>query len=374
LAPHLSSRGIKLEVAYLNERGDGIRSQLESFGIQVFSLAGTGGQAGRMRRARTLILHRQPQLVHTTLFRADMVGRVAARIAGVPSVSSLVNDSYGPGHRSDPSLRASKLRAAQMADALTARWVTRFHALTAFIADVMAQRLRVSRDRIDVIPRGRDQDRLGSRTAERRRVIRAELGIDDGTPLVLAAARHEYQKGLDLLLRAFPQVLRARPDALLVLAGREGDATPALNAIVTALGLARSVRFLGVRDDVPDLLTGADVFVMPSRWEGFGGTLLEAMALETPIVAHDLPPIREVLEDGSMAVLVPLGNVEALARAMVASLQDREATRLRTARANERFLERFTVDRVADQTAAFYGRALMEARRNRARPEARVPA
>jgi glycosyltransferase involved in cell wall biosynthesis len=105
------------------------------------------------------------------------------------------------------------------------------------------------------------------------------------------------------------------------------------------------------------------VFVVPSRWEGFGSVLLEAMALEAPIVASDLPAVREVVGDDA-ALLVPPDRPDALAAAVTAVLADPDGAARRAARARERFLATFTIDRVADGMAGFYRRALA----GRARP------
>jgi glycosyltransferase involved in cell wall biosynthesis len=142
--------------------------------------------------------------------------------------------------------------------------------------------------------------------------------------------------------------------------GRDGGMTPELHAIVDRLGLGEPVMFLGLRDDVPELLCAADVFVFPSRWEGLGSVLLEAMALEAPIVATDIPPIREaVAGDGAVASLVPVEDEAALAGAVVETLGDRAGSAERAAAGRRRFLERFTISPVADGMVAFYRRALV---------------
>ena len=147
-----------------------------------------------------------------------------------------------------------------------------------------------------------------------------------------------------------------------MVAGREGDATPRLRSAVDRMGIDRQVRFLGQRADVPDLLCAADVFVLPSRWEGLGGSLLEAMALEVPIVASDIPPVREMVKDDESATLARPGDPISLSDALIRTLKDRDrADRLAT-RAHERFLDSFTVDGVADQMIAFYDRALAAGR------------
>jgi glycosyltransferase involved in cell wall biosynthesis len=356
LAPNYVERGMRLDVGYLLDR-PGLQADLEMAGATIHSLAGPGGRPGWAWRARKLIAALRPDLVHTTLFEADIAGRIGAWAARVPVVSSLVNVAYGPEQLTDVRLLPWKVRAAQALDVVTARAVVRFHAVTELVAEAMARRLRIPRDRIDVIPRGRDPGLLGRRTSKRRALARKALGLSED-PLILAIARHERQKGLDVLLQALPLVLRERPESKLAVAGRDGLASPELRAATTRLGLGDSVRFLGSRDDVPELLCAADAFVFPSRWEGLPGAVLEAMALEAPIVSTDLPPIREAAPDPVCAWLVPPDRPDALAAAILAVLSDPTEAAERARRARSRFLERFTIERVADQMVSFYERAL----------------
>jgi glycosyltransferase involved in cell wall biosynthesis len=363
MAPPYAGRGIELEVAFLHDR-PGLQDELERAGARLFSLAGPGGRAARVRRVRRLVGDRRPDLVHTTLFEADLAGRAGARLAGVPVVSSLVNVAYGPDQAATPGVGRVKLRGAHLADALTARWVARFHANASHIADLMAPRLHIPRDRVEVIPRGRDPARLGERTRERSAGVRARLGVAARDPLLLAVARHEHQKGLDVLLEALPRVLeRARGTRLLV-AGREGNQTPLLEAAVARLGLGEAVSFLGARDDVADLLCAADAVVIPSRWEGLSNVLIEAMALQTPVVTSDLPTLVDAV-DADSALLVPAGRPDRLADAVVGTLQAPGAAAERAVVAHRRFLRSFTIDRVADQMVAFYERAVAGSGRRR---------
>jgi glycosyltransferase involved in cell wall biosynthesis len=357
LAPGYAARGIRLDVAYFHER-PGVHDDLSRAGAGLFHLGGAGRTA-RIRRTLRLLRQRRPDLLHTTLFEADVAGRVASSFARVPVVSSLVNLAYGPEQLTDPELRPWRVDAARRLDALTARRVARFHAITNAVADVMSERLHLRRELVDVIPRGRDPEVLGRRTDGRRADARERLEVPDGTPLVFAAARQEFQKGLDVLIDAFPTVLARVPEARLVVAGREGALTERLRATTDRLRLGPAVRFLGARTDVLELMCAADVFAFPSRWEGLGVAVLEAMALEAPIVASDLPAVREVVgAGGERALLVPPDRPDELAGALVTTLEEPVAAAARASAARERFLEAFTLDRVADATVAFYERAL----------------
>lgn len=358
LAPAYRERGVTLDVAYLQDR-PGVQADLESGGARVVCVAGPGGRARVVRRLLRLIRTVRPDLVHTTLAEANLAGRAAARLAGVPVVSSLVNVQYGEDQARGSRVPGWKLRAARLGDRSTARWVRRFHAITGFIADTMAGTLGVRRDRIDVVPRGRDARVMGARTPERRAAARTTIGVDDEQPLLLAVARQDRQKGLDILLKALPSIHAEAPGARLAMVGRDGNMSTELRGIVRETSLGESVDFLGTREDVLELMCAADVFVFPSRWEGLGSVLLEAMALEVPIVATDLPPVREVLGEGeTSAVLLPAEDPQALAEAVVGTLRDRPAAAARARAARTRFLGSFTTDRVADGMLAFYGRAL----------------
>jgi glycosyltransferase involved in cell wall biosynthesis len=364
MAPRLIAGGIGLEVATLSER-PGLQAELEDAGVRVHSLAGPGGRAGWVRRTRRLIRDRRPDLVHTTLFEADQAGRVAAVLCRTPVVSSLVNVAYGPDQQASGGIGALKLGAVRLLDAATARPVVRFHAVSEHVAEVMAGRLHLRRSRVEVVPRGRDPELLGRRTPERRTLARARLGVRPEEALVLAVGRQEPQKGFDTLVEAAPRILAAVPTARVFVVGREGTQTPRLQALVDRLGLHDAVQFLGARRDVGDLLCAADVFAFPTRWEGMPGAVLEAMALQAPIVASDVPPVREAVRDGMSARLVPPGQPEPLATAIIATLNDRAGAAARAARAHADFQARFTISRAADGMLAFYDHAMSDWRGRR---------
>ncbi|MFF8775012.1 glycosyltransferase family 4 protein [Kitasatospora sp. NPDC015120] len=354
MAPQLTRAGVKLDVAYLKDSPGGFQPELTAAGVEVFGV-------GRPTRGRTaaalhrLVRERRPDLVHTTLYESDVLGRAAALAARTPVVTSLVDASYGPEHRGTRGLSPWKVRAAQTVDAATAQGTRRFHALTRYVAGAMARRLRVPYQRIDVVPRGRDPERLGTVTPDRRAAVRAALELPPEVPVVLAAARQQYRKGLDVLLEAWPEVLRAEPEAVLLLAGSEGTESERLRALASTTA---GVRFLGPRDDVFDLMAASDAFAVPSRWEGLGSAALEAMGVGVPLVAADVPALRETVGSEDYARLVPPERPAALAEALTDTLQDRASARVRAKAARARFLTSFTLHRVSAQMVEFYERSL----------------
>jgi glycosyltransferase involved in cell wall biosynthesis len=351
----LAARGFDLEVAMLHNR-PGLQDAVTSAGFPLHDLSGPGGRTGWIRRIRALLSDRTPDLVHTSLFEADVCGRTAAFTKGVPVVSSLATEHYGSAHLSANHLNQAKVRGAQVIDATTARMTRRLHAVSTHVADTMAQHLRYPRDRIDVVYRGRPAELARVRPESERAEARVSLSIDDRL-VVLALARHEPAKGIDRLIDAFPAVVDAHPTAVLLVAGRLGLHTPELKALVERHQMQGSVRFLGHRCDVEALLAASDVFVLPSRREGLPGSLLEAMALGAPAVVNDLPQIREVADSGE-AVIVDASHPGALAAGIVSVLSDQAEAAQRADRARNRFLATFTLDQAADGMAEFYRRSL----------------
>ena len=356
LAPHLVAAGIRLEVAVLHD-GPGLRVELERSGVPLTVVEGES-RAARVAAMVRLVRRRHPDLVHTTLFESDLVGRTAAALVRLPVVSSLVSTPYGPAHAAEARVRRSRLRAAQGVDAMTARVVRRFHAVSEAAADAYVTRLRLRRERVEVIPDGRDVTKMGPASAERRRTTRTALGVGPEVTVVLAVARQEPPKGLDVLLRAVPALRTALPHAMVLVAGAPGRATDDLVRLTVDLDLGDAVRFLGPRDDVTDLLCAADAFVLPSRREGLPGVVLEAMAMGAPVVATDLPPVREAVPDDRYALLVPPEDPAALAAAVTEVVADRTGAECRVEAARARFAERFEVVAVSRAMVDFYRRAL----------------
>lgn len=353
LLPGLVEAGISPTVACLYRRDEGVERAVLARGFDVRFLR----QRRTLSRAfaiRNLIRRERPDVVHTTIFEANVSGRLAAAGTGTIVVSSLVNTPWGAGRTLDPNVRRPKMMAARTIDAFTARHLTHhFHAITNAVKDWAVETLGLDAERITVIERGRDPGRLGEPGPERRGRVRAELGFTEDDEVVLAVGRQEFQKGHRYLLEAMENICARRPRAALLVAGRRGNASGELDRLLASLDPER-VRLLGHRDDVPDLLSAADVFAFPSLYEGLGGSLIEAMALGLPIVASDVPAIREVVEDGACALLVPPASPRELAGAIERLLADDRMRASFGERGRARFLERFTLARSTARMVELY--------------------
>jgi glycosyltransferase involved in cell wall biosynthesis len=359
--PGLETHGARTTICHLSPEG-GLGERVTARGFDVIHPGSRLGRRSAVSFVRDAIRSTRPDLVHTTLFEADLAGRLAARLEGIRAVSSIVNDHYGPAQRKALHVRRLRLLAAQAADVATATTVVRFQALSPAIAAAMTRRLRLPSERVDVIPRGRDLAALGRRTRSRRDAARHDLGVGPTEHLVVTVGRHERQKGLDVLVEAAARVRRVRHHVRFVVAGREGNETTALKGAIRDHGLDESFALLGHRRDVAELMCAADTLVAPSRWEGFGGVTLEAMALEAPIVTTDIPTARELLPDHSVALHVPPDSAKDLSSAILQSLTLPSDARQRASAARLR-AERFDLDRVCAELADFYRAALIGKRR-----------
>jgi glycosyltransferase involved in cell wall biosynthesis len=349
MAPHLRTAGIDLHVTVLHDR-PGYADELRSGGTPLHVVP-RSTMPGRVRSFRALLRRLRADVVHTTLYESDVVGRVAGALTRTPVVCTLANVRYGPDQYAEPGATAWKLHAHRGIDVVSARAVRRFHAVSGPVAEAMAATLHVAPERMVVIPRGRDPERLGRRTAERRAAARRALGLGADDPVVVTTARHEHQKGLDVLIDAAAHLGSAHPSLRVLVAGSPGRQTAALEGQIRAAGLAGIVELLGARDDVPELLAAADVFVLPSRREGFPGAVVEAMALETPLVLSDIPMMHDAVPDQAWARFVPLEDATALADAVRSILADPVGAADRARAARRHFEAQLTVDAVSRRMA-----------------------
>jgi glycosyltransferase involved in cell wall biosynthesis len=326
LLPALADDGIDATVAVLQRASTGFADEVADTGADLAVLPGTS-LAHHTIALRRLIRARRPALVHTALFESDLVGRVAAA-GGPPVLTSLVNDSYGPGRRADQQVARWKLETTRVLDALSGRLLTtHFHAVSPSVKNAAVRDLGISARRITVVPRSRDPRRLGTQTPEHRAAAKACLGIDADQRVVLALGRVEYQKGHRHLVEALSLTVGAGAGAMLLVAGRAGAHTAQIQALAERKTMTDRIRLLGHRGDVGDLLAAADVFAMPSLYEGCAGALLEACIAGVPVVASDLPPIRDLVAKRPATRLVPPARPAPLAAALDELLEDPEAAR-----------------------------------------------
>lgn len=257
--------------------------------------------AGFVRFARRLMRTHRPDVAVSFLYQANVVVRLAARLAGVPAViSSFRNERFG--HRG----REVVLR-------VTDRLATCSTTNSVVVARSLVAR-KVTRDAVVVVRNGLDVASFDA-AARRGPVVRAELAAGE-TFVWLAAGRLEPQKDHATLLRAFADHRRTAPRPVTLWLAGDGSLRPELEQLAAALGLGAQVRFLGIRSDLPAVLAAGDALVQSSAWEGLPNVVMEAMAARRPVVATDVGGTSELVMPGVTGLLTAPGDPDALARAM----------------------------------------------------------
>jgi glycosyltransferase involved in cell wall biosynthesis len=174
-------------------------------------------------------------------------------------------------------------------------------------------------------------------------MTRQEIGLNNGDIFLLSVGRLVYQKGHEFLVRAMTRVSQRYPRARAVICG-DGNLHAALEEQIARLQLAESVLLLGNRTDIDRFLSSANIFVLPSRWEGLPVALLEAMGMGLPVVATRVEGVEEVVQDGVQGLLVPPEDPAALAGALSELIGQPDVRNRMGAAARKRIEESYTAD------------------------------
>ncbi len=313
-------------------------------------MAGPFG-AVRLPHLAAFIRRGRYALVHTHLLRADMYGALAARAVGVRAIVSTK-------HNIEARLSSSSARALH---ALATRSTRRTIAISEAVARWANQQLGIPRDHLDIIRYGLDPAPFSGLDRE---AARRELGFQAHVPLVLCPARLDPQKRHDVLLRAFAQVRQELGNAQLLCAGETQLGGPAyrtrLLELSDELGLRDAVRWLGVRSDMPNLMTAADLVVLSSDWEGLGLVVMEAAMAGRPVVATAVGGVPEIVEHQVTGSLVPQGDEQALASEMTTMLLNPNQRARMGADARRHAAQAFDLERMRTATRSLYAEVLQE--------------
>jgi glycosyltransferase involved in cell wall biosynthesis len=325
--------------------------QARALGIRTESLEmkrGVPDPRGLLRLARLTRAWR-PDVIHSHMVHANLMARALRLVAPVPALVSTIHNIYEGGR-----LRMAAYRYTNaLVDHLTI--------VSQAAADRFVGERIVPRELLTVIPNGVDTEQIAAVPPGTREALRQELGVD-GAFVWLAVGRYEVAKDYPNMLRAFARVRASQPDAVLWIVGR-GSLQPETEALAAELGLGDAVRFLGVRDDVPRVMSAADGYVMSSAWEGMPMVLLEAAAAGLPIVATTVGGNHEVVVHEETGFLVPPRDDAALAAGMLrlGGLAPSER-RAMGERGREHIRSHYGLARVADRWEEIY-RAVLARKR-----------
>jgi len=328
LAKRLPSEGFDVQVLALL-RGGPMEPEFREAGIKS-TVLGYSWPYGldTLWKAFRFLRDERPEIVHTHLFAADVWGRLAAKFAGVPAIISTehnLNQDFGWIRRTCKKL--------------SNRLASREIAISQSVKTGMIEREGASQGKIILVPNGIDLERVVERPARHFRDV----------PRILTLSRLNKQKDLATLLKALALV---KTSWILQIAGT-GEEENELKALARRLNLESRVEFLGYRDNAPTLLSQADIFCLPSRWEGQGLAVLEAAAAGVPMVLSDLPVLRETLRENE-ASFVAAGDVPAWAQAINSMLVEPDAYVAKAQSAKARIREKFSIKSMVGSYAQVY--------------------
>lgn len=290
-------------------------------------------------RFRKLLIDFQPDVVNSHLVHANILTRLLRLVTPMPGLVSSAhnNNEEGWGRMFGYNITD---RLADMSTNVSQQAV-----------QIFEQKKAVHPGRMVVIHNGIDTHYFGFDIGARQRV-RAELGLEKDASLLLAVGRLRQSKDYPNLFQAFAALHKAGPLPYLVIAG-DGPLRRELESLACSLAITERVRFLGVRNDIPALMSACDLFVLSSAREGFGLVVAEAMACERPVVATDCGGVREVVGDAGF--LVPPRDSEALATSLDETLRLPADERQRLGRAaRSRVVEHFSLSATAERYLAVY--------------------
>ncbi|MBM7866643.1 glycosyltransferase [Heliobacterium gestii] len=292
-----------------------------------------------------LIRQTQPAIVHTHGVRANLIGRLAAKVAGVRCTVTTVHSVLANDYP-DQLSRWINFWSEKLTAALTERYIV--------VADFLKKNLceqGIAPAKITVIHNGVDDEKYTN--VQDKRDLRAELGIAADAPLVGMVGRFHPVKGHKYLIEAAKEILKINSNVRFLLVG-DGFHRDVIETVIREEGLESCFLFTGFREDIADIYRTLDVLALPSLSEGLSLTLMESMLCECPAVVTAVGGNPEIVINEKNGLVVPSGDALALAAALVRLIENREEARKFGEAARRTIEERFTARRMAERTQNLY--------------------
>jgi len=350
LAGGVKREGSDCRVFVLHGHGK-LRAHLETIGVPVISSWDSGDQHRRPWRtamAQSKLVHTvmryKPDVLHAFLPLVTFMGAAAGRLCRVPLVIT---------SRRALGTHQERYRFLRPLDLMANAWSHRVTVNSKGVWEDVVRRDRIDPRKLVLIYNAVDPAPHESARRSKER-MRQELGLKPEEKAVIVIANLIPYKGHSDLLGATATALKEVPEMRLLVVGEDRGIGPHLKRQAAELGILPSVRFLGQRGDVPELLAASDLSVLASHEEGFSNVILESMAAGLPVVATDVGGNREAIVEGETGRLVPPRNPAALAARIVDLLKDPPKAQLWGEKGRKRVGEFFTVEKMVAEHLKLY--------------------
>lgn len=353
---YLRDHEVTVKIVVLEHRQKGIENEILSAGFEV-TFIDKQNLWQQVNSIASIIKEYQPDIVHSVLFRASLRTRIAKFKTAFFHIESLVNCTYDAVRFSDPKVNKWGLHFYKFLDRITQiKGTDNFIAITNEVREHYSQQLGISLAKIDVIYRGRKENDFLNSKAEVRKALLEELHFSPTDIIITHVGRQEFQKGHLELLQAIKIVDDQMRDlnCRFVFCGRDGNNTQEIETFLAQEKLKTSILFLGHRHDVNQILAASDIFVFPSKYEGLGGSLIEAQAAGLPIVCSNIKVFEEVVDADCNALVYQLGDTADLAQKLLTLIQNETLRETMGKASLQNFKEKFQLENVNRQMLKQY--------------------
>ena len=347
---------VAMDICCRDPRLGFLADEVRATGAKVVSAPWDIWQIGFVRRLREILTEGDYDLLHVHVQSVSGIAGYAAKMAGIPVVSTIHVSKTTPSAQFSKNwaLRAAWNLYVEANMKYSFRNAARVTSVSQGVMDLMVDPA-VRDDRFSVLHLGVEQP--PNATADDRASLRKELGWAPDCPLILHVGRFDDAKNQRGVVQIFHRVLTTNPTVRLVLVG-DGPARPMVSQLIETLELSPNVRWLGLRRDVPSLMSKSDVLLFPSYREGLPVVALEASAAGLPIVGSNIPGLDEAVRDGSTAFLHPVDDHVAMAASVRRLLEDQALAAEFSRNARRHSDESFSLRAAAERLERLYMEAV----------------
>ena len=330
--------------------GGQIADEMRKDGLQVDVLnLKSGFDLWGMRKLYYLLREKKIDILHS--HGPNVLARIVGDLAGVPIQ---INTDHGPSIYADNPRRFRKRALNFILNPLTDKFI----AISEVMKITLMQKYRVPEHKIVLMHNGIP---LSIRETDiDKRAKREELGCPSDIPIIITIGRATKQKRFDLFLETCSIIKNEFKKEFIILMAGDGPLRKDLEEKARALSLYPSLRFLGFRRDIPELLAIADIFVTTSQWEGFSIVLLEAMAAQKPIAGFDVDGVKEAVINNETGYLVPYPDTRSLAPKIIHLLANPDKAEKMGEEGYWRVKNNFSIEAHAKKLSVLYEQLLAE--------------